>query len=265
MTAEIPKPTQERSADVHDHIGAVIGNQYLGPPNEELEAVPMPDNYTSISIGITQMHEVEDQWAKEPGKLVERRGVGGFEDVVGEPLGVGFYYNTAGSIDQLALTFSLSPNPAIAEKLADGSRDPAKMISEFREGQVLEGMKILDLGCGKSPSFALAAKAMGAEVYTADAQDLAPEVKKQLYGHVIVDFNNPDAAAEIEGATGGQFDIVTENMIDAVPLSGPKVDLPDRDTVERISNPLLKEGGHAFLMTDKTHTLLQKLEQTHVS
>jgi len=241
MSAEIQKPGQ--LTDVSSHVGALLGNKYIGPSSGELRNVPMPDNFINTRIGITQYYERKSHIND---KLVQLPGVGGFEDIVGEPLGVGFYYNTAGTIYQLAIALSLSQNPAIAEGLTE-SKTPEEIIKEFREGQVLAGLKVLDLGCGKNPSFALAAKAMGAEVYTADAEDLSQDIKGRLDGHVVVNFNDPEAAEEITGVTGGQFDLVTENIVDALPFSGTTA--PESEAISRIGGALLKEGGHAFFAT----------------
>jgi hypothetical protein len=254
--------TQAKNPNPHPNSADIAVNHYSGPPSGEFRPVSLPDNFTGIRIGITQRSNSEDitepasHLSRDLGKAVLDLNMSdisseipGFEDVLDEPLGTGLYYNTAGSVYQLTLALSLSENPAIAGSLVDKSKNPAARVKEFREAQVLSGLKVLDLGCGKNPSFALAAKAMGARVYTADAQDLDPGIKSQLDEHVIVDLNDPRAASRIEEAAGRQFDLVTENIIDAVPLSGVDVKAPEEATLNRISEPLLKEDGHAFYMT----------------
>lgn len=170
----------------------------------------------------------------------------GFEDVLTGPrnseglFGTGDVYNSRTATEQLAFALSMAEHPAIADTLY-ASRG-AEVIHALRAAQVLKGMRILDLGCGLEANFARAAKALGATVFAADALPLDLTIAMQIDGHLRVDFTHLQAADEIARQTGGNFNIVTENMIGPVPESGD-VHFPELSDLLYIANATLAEGG----------------------
>jgi len=224
-----------------------------GSINSPFEVVPMPANIL-IRSPITRREEGEIQMVlsgnKYPATFII---VPGFEDVIGEQLGGGFYYNHSGTVNQLAFALAVSPHPAVSEMVEDRSmvEHPEDAVRVLREQRVLEGLRIMDLGCGMLPGFALAAKTLGAETFTADAEDLRPNIKAWVDGHTVVDFNTTTAPAKLARATGSNFDIVTENIVGSVP--GRQVDIsePDPEAIIAIGKVLLKPGGYLYGTTIK--------------
>lgn len=168
---------------------------------------------------------------------------GGFYDLLEEAFGEGQFFNTYGSVIQLAMAISLSEHPAIPPIVASGGPE---MINNLRRKKVLTGMKILDLGCGKLPSFALTAKALGAQVYTADHRQLDEQIRSQLDGHTMVNFNSPEAAQRLLEETGGNFTFVSENIIDGVPGDPSAIFYPGASSVKNIGEKLLAKNGWYF-------------------
>jgi len=172
----------------------------------------------------------------------------GFEDVLdGKLLGQGLYDNHSGSARQLVFGLSLSSNPEIARIIDKSNPDTSRdIVQKLRSKRVLSGLKIIDLGCG-SGSFALSAKSLGAEVYTADVDELHKDRKARLDGHVRINFNDKDAGSRLKAETGGEFDLVTENIIGAGrtrTLLIPRDEF--RSTISRIADVLLKRGGYLY-------------------
>lgn len=175
--------------------------------------------------------------------------IDGFEDILdGQPLGGGLFDNHTGSARQLIFALTISPNLEIAKIVDKGNPgNSGALIKQLRDKQVLSDLKIIDLGCG-SGSFAVAAKTLGAEVYTADAVDLYRDRKALLNGHVVINFNDKDAASRLQRETGGNFDLVTENIIghgwnEKVRLIPKEQFVP---TIRRIAETLLKRGGYLY-------------------
>ena|SRR3989344_3506624 len=205
------------------------------------EELPLPENFWEIHDRITKPFK-----PKYPGHgAAEVDVVVGFEDVLAEPLGAGFLINTSTSTHQLAFALSLSPNPAIQKFLENENLTPEEIIKMLREKQVLSGLRIIDLGCGQ-PNFAQAAHALGAQVYTADIQELDPEAKKGLEGHIVIDLNQKDAIQTLQNETGGNFDLVSENIITPLPFQKRDVTTPTVKRVIAIGNALLKPGGYLY-------------------
>jgi len=173
----------------------------------------------------------------------------GFQDILQGPhnntgaFGTGDVFNSRTAPEQLAFALLTCEHPALPATLNTGSSE--QVVGLLRASQVLEGMRILDLGCGIEANFGRAARALGATVFTADVLPLDSALAKQLNGHVVVDFTHPQAAAKIAEQTGGNFDLVTENMNAPVPESGharfPK--LPD---LLYIADAVLADGGIFF-------------------
>lgn len=181
----------------------------------------------------------------------------GFEDVVPQGLGTGgLFYNTSMSIYQLAMALAVAPNPAIAEIVRnDPTSGTPNLVKALRAKRVLSEFKLLDLGCGIVPGFALAAKSLGAEVHTADGEQLSADALSVVDSHTVVNLCEPDAVSMIAEATGGAFDYVTANVIGDV--SGhARLQYPDADTVRQFGEQPLKHGGYHYNVGSD---LLQKL------
>jgi len=223
-------------------------------PNN-FKPVETPESVRAIYQRIRSIVEIDTGIPSElsPNETRKKRYyvVEGFEDVLHTPLGggPGDWYNMQANIYELTLSLALSQHPAVNDILAwKGIAKDA--VKHLREHQVLSGLRIIDLGCGKLPSFALAAHTLGASVYTADADDLNRNYKTQLDGHVIVDFNQPDAASIIQRVTGSNFDLVTEHIITPVSSSYAHVEKPKPATIVSIAGNLLKQGGYLYYTPD---------------
>lgn len=184
--------------------------------------------------------------------------VEGFEDVIGGVLGSGNIYNHSTSIYQLAFAIAVVAHPLTAELLQDPvyKEKPAAAVKRLRDEHVLDGQRIIDLGCGE-PNFGLAAKALGAKVFTADVQDIGPGYASRLDGHIVVDLGEDSAADKLLQATGGGLDIVTENIIGDV--YGQTVPLPSADSIVTIGKVLLETKGYLYRPHDR---LLQSLKKS---
>lgn len=227
----------------HEHVRSPVI-----PPTPSLRPVDLP----------TEFDDVRKRLADgKPGRMLRffsvfrlPYGVQGFEDQLpkhpqgqGRRIGEEVYYNTMGAIRQLALALCLSqdtrPSPALQEQKGGNS---AHLVQALRAEQALAGMKILDLGCGIVPSFALAAKTLGAEVHTADGQPLPAESASKLDSHTITDFTQLGSITDIRTATGGDFDLVTENMVAPV-YEAPDLSFPSASCIRQLGGSLLREGG----------------------
>jgi len=185
--------------------------------------------------------------------------VPGFEDVIGEPLGAGQFYNHSGSVLQLGFALSASEHPSVAQTVRDirpQDTTPLDSVMGLREQQVLAGLRILDLGCGLRPGFAAAAKKLGAEVCTADRKDLDGFYRSYLDGHSVVDLASKDAVAKLQADLGEDFDIITENIVGSLP-GEPWLSLPQAKDLINIAENLLASGGYLYART--TEGLQDKL------
>ncbi len=239
-------PVQSDGAEKHPPLNP---GDLVNVPSQ-FEVVTMPDNFDIRRFITTRIERPSSTFRSGRQETVEV--VEGFEDVLLEPLGAGYFYNHASSVYQLAFALSVATHPAVAEVVRDAkSKDlsPHDAVRDLRESQVLAGMRIIDLGSGVYPGFAIAAKALGATAYTADVIDLTPEIKASLDGHVVVNLNRSDAPAMLEEATGGDFDIVTENIIAPVPGQAYNPIMPKVEPIQRIGNTLLNSGGHLFCLS----------------
>ena len=168
--------------------------------------------------------------------------VDGFEDILQEPLGAGFWLNTPTSTYQLASVVALSKNPRLDQILEARDRTSGEIVAALRDQRVLSGLKVLDIGCGDG-SLAAAIQALGAKAYTADAEQLNPDRRSQITGHVAIDLNSTEALSLIRQVTGGHFDIVTENIIEPL-LSQKRLQRPKDTRILELGHGLLKRGGY---------------------
>lgn len=214
------------------------------------EKVPLPEGLPEIRKRIARRTKVENpSFSSATGvRESDRDVVDGFEDVLPtDPLGAGFWYNSWATTTQLVFALSIFPNPNIQKIINQPhvltSRDT---IAALRQQQVLSGLKFMDLGCGRVPSFALAARALGATVYTADYGMLQGADEASLSSHIIVDFNDPNAPEKLMRATGGKFDLVTEHIVGGTLDSPDHLITPEPETILKISDGLLKKGGYLY-------------------
>ena len=166
-----------------------------------LEPVKIPDSFFTIRLALM-----------DPGV----GHIDGFDDVLfGEALGkgAGGYFNTFGPPIQLVFALSIVPNPSVMNLIGEKAKSSSQreIVQGLREIRPLSGMKILDLGCGL-PTFALAAGTLGAEMYTVDHGDKFHAIKAKLTGHTDIDLNDANALRVLQDVTGGEFDLVTENI-----------------------------------------------------
>lgn len=201
----------------------------------------------------------------------------GTEDytLIEEPIGNSTTENSWMAARQLEFAFALSLHPLVEKfSLLEASRYPvikektdkyeiirpseetkkqeerfAREIKKLIESHVMRQLKILDLGCGHSPTFARVARASGANVYTVDLFDLEygdeseinPQIiKEEIEKHIKLDLNSPQAIETLEHITGGNFDLVTEAHL------GTGGTTAAFDKGKKIGWPLLKIGGIYF-------------------
>lgn len=206
--------------------------EYLGNDLEVAEA-PGKYRYYTIHKRLGHVIKIEHYYGKGTREVID-----GFEDLIGEPLGADLFYNTQGTGYQLAFALSLSSHPVMREVMESNSKlSQIEAVRLLRERQVLSGFKIMDLGCGL-PTFGLVARSLGAEVYTADVQDLSPEHKALLNGHMVLDLNEKGAAKKLQRETGGKFDLITENIIGGAPGTSTQPAEVERETIEHIATAL---------------------------
>lgn len=208
-----------------------------------LEPVPAPKYFDNIYV---RMGKLVDKTPNSSG--LHNLGLYGFEDIMPEPLGSGRFVNTFGTIKQLAFAISMV---SVAEQLARDNQheSPHNIIKNCREQRVLSGLRIIDLGSGNTPSFAIAAHVLGAKVYTADVINLDPAIKAKIDGHIVVDLSQANALSVLKEATGSNFDLVTENINTLIPGSNVRVDVPYSGNIIMLAEGLLKVGG--YLYSDK--------------
>lgn len=117
------------------------------------------------------------------------------------------------------------------------------------QGDLLSGMRILDLGCGSALIFPRFARHFGAEVFTVDSLTSSSFVgnppsfmrTQEIQNHIKMDIAEEDAVSHILEITGGRFDLVTASHL---PISLHNALFPS-DSLEPLA-PLLKNGGMCF-------------------
>ena len=158
---------------------------------------------------------------------------------VGEPLGCDIKFNTQHTWVQLAFTFALSDS-------VDDIIQKSFPVQELLEYQVLEGIKVLDIGCSHIPAYARCARAFGADAYTLDIvsgfyNSGLNEVQKkhELDRHLCLDVNDAEAVRRIDR----DFDLITGAFVIASHRDY-RVETPDPLYLRDISYEHLKEGGY---------------------
>lgn len=206
----------------------------------ELVSVEYPDLWVDLRHSI-------HQGADGNGKThLTRDEMVGFEDIIPNGFGEGYYYNTSPSISQLVVALSIAPNPDIAEIVfANNGNGTRALVEKLRRNQVLDGQRILDLGCGLVPGFAIASKSLGAEVHTVDGEPLEVDMATWVNSHTMTDLLDPSAIKRIAETTGGEFDFTTSNIIGAVPHH-PQWEVPGEVAIRKYAEELLKPGGYHY-------------------
>jgi hypothetical protein len=191
-------------------------------------------------------------------------------------LGSGSLFNSPFVSGQLLMALLLPkpetsrPHPEVMNLLENDSIAPGEAdIEALRRAQPLSGLKILDLGCGEIPSFARAARKLGAEVYTvdvipADAFKSSPEYLseegREVEGkmHVECDLNSPDALRIIGERTFGFFDFVTEALLDVPTKIAGRAGEVFSNIGRELSGALLKRGGFYFFSRGEESECVRK-------
>lgn len=164
------------------------------------------------------------------------------------PIGSSTAVNTPGAAKQLEFTLAFSGHPLVDEIPESDIDDTTFDPEPLREAQVLEGLKILDMGCGSEPTFARCARYMGADVYTVDTKTADNLRSNKRYfsderkneeedKHIPLDLNDEGAIDQIIEKTGGEFDIVTCSHLRREEYS------PSSSRIEQIAHALLKPRG----------------------
>lgn len=209
------------------------------------------------------------------GRIRKQLGVLGGGDI-----GVETMYNSPHQGSQMVMALAMSHDPRIEQILhaevapVFNVRGPIKNFLE-KWGGVLNGLKIIDLGCGFTPSFARAARELGAEVYTVDVipadkfdnyhtvnsfsnEPIPKETEKMNVArkfHIQIDLAQPNALEKIIEVTGGDFDLVTEAHLPTGVSHEKEVTGIDGELVfafspdEEFYSKLLKQGGIYFSPT----------------
>lgn len=164
-------------------------------------------------------------------------------------IGDGTYTNTGLSSNQLIFAMLLSGHPLVMKLLEEDVTLKTFDPEPLRRAQILQGMKILDLGCGDKPAFVRVARRLGADAYTVD---VTPANALESYGmsnddkelelsrHIQLDLREACAAERIASLTGVDLDLVTEALLKSglgsYRFSGGKA----------LAMKLLKNGGFHF-------------------
>jgi hypothetical protein len=171
-------------------------------------------------------------------------------------LGKSTMYNSPMSGKQLELALVLSNHELIQKLMEDNNVDFDSFQAEpLIQARILQGMKILDLGCGYEPAFARCARALGSETYTVDvipAEDFRfydfnnhftqVERDAEVNHHIQTDLNDPKALEKIINASGGNFDLVTSAHLHTGGFYKDREYFP-RVSLRGIVKSLLKDGG----------------------
>lgn len=162
-------------------------------------------------------------------------------------LGTEFFYNTPASVSQLVVALAVAPNDEI-QALTSRRNDGAtltEIATTMRDRKVLSGFKLLDLGCGMLPGFAVVAKSLGAEVHTVDGENLPKQHVEQVDSHTVTNLCSPDAIVAVRANSGDGFDYVSDCIIGAVP-GHPNWKSPEKEDIRRFGQQLLREGGFQY-------------------
>lgn len=187
---------------------------------------------------------------------------------IDRPIGCQTQYNSYLTKIQFLLVLALSESPLIKEiveqsESGDDTDGDNIDFQSLANAKVLDGKKILDLGCGYSPTFARLTRWLGADTYTVDVIpsdefELNPltmtnegdtpfqwteKMKRAEKGkHICLDLRDKRALETILRASKGNFDMVTEAHL----YSGAeykRVEIYGPRDLDIIVMPLLREGG----------------------
>ncbi len=204
-----------------------------------------------------------------------RDGIEGTEDytLIGEKIGVNRIENSSMASRQLLFAMALSQSPLVEnlvkswEELQTGELytnnrlGKETMKEEFEKmtkEKPLKGLRILDLGCGRQPTFPRIVRALGADVYTVDqisadafkyyddqertAKIRKGIIKKEKQNHIQIDLRSKNVIEILKDKTGGEFDLTTEAHLTSDDFRGGW----------KIGLALLKKGGFHYDPTDYT-------------
>lgn len=211
---------------------------------------------------------------------------GALQILAGKSIGTSTVYNSPFQSAQLIIALAMSRDARIEEIVQQENPGPVFKIGtreKFLEkwGGVLNGLKIIDIGCGYEPTFARASRGLGAEVFTVDiipasqfenfhpkrydgendAVEIADhELAKKF--HIQMDLDDEDALQKILEITGGEFDYATEaHSGTGVPhgyIEGEDGNIINSRKIYRFRpgkdfyNPLLKKDGVFFALGSST-------------
>ena len=180
--------------------------------------------------------------------------IDGVQDFKGvRRIGTSTIHNSPLASDQFAFALILSQHPLVLRSLDDDFLDAESFdANPLRDAKVLEGMRILDLGCGYEPTFARSTRYLGADTFTADiipASDLRYRscmdesfLSSEDANHIELDLGNPDALERLLDRTGGRFDLVTLAHLDTGTMYKER-EMYGPGNIQEIAFELLKKGG----------------------
>ena len=171
-------------------------------------------------------------------------------------LGKSTMHNSPMAAKQLELALVLSKHELIQRLMEDDTVGFGSFQAEpLIQARILQGMRLLDLGCGYMPTFARCARALGSEAYTVDvipAEDLQfynfddyftqKERDTEVGNHIQTDLNDPKALEKIVNASGGNFDLITSAHLHTGGFYKDKEYFPG-GSLRGIVKNLLKDGG----------------------
>lgn len=175
-----------------------------------------------------------------------------------QPLGNCYLYNTHDAVFQLIFTLSLKKEHPMVKDIIDGKvTADVEYVDRMVEANILEGMKIIDLGCGPDHTYANCVKALGADLYTADYNEI-----RNIEGskHTRVDFNNPKAPKYLLEKTGGNFDLVTAGTVFTLRTDPTLLEDPKEGRLEAIALELLRPNGIFYYPNNAYEDILVKKE-----
>lgn len=144
-------------------------------------------------------------------------------DLSGEHcIGQGSYYNTNMSVGQLSTVLAVCGHPIIDDILR-WKKDEPDSIDKIIDAQVLDWLKILDIGCGLKPIFARYSRALGATVFTLDKEssesfktneecDQSKRDEEKEH-HIELNIHNNSSPEVVYQRTRGNFDYITSAAI----------------------------------------------------
>lgn len=168
------------------------------------------------------------------------------------------YYNSELTLFQIGYALAMTRNQLL-KKIEQSESNQKLDARELVENKIMAGMKILDLGCGPYPAFARFCRAMGADVWTVDKDNIRAisDYCKKVFTqeqldfekerHIQIDLNNKQAVDIIKEKSGGDFNLITEANLSA----------DNFNRGESVAIPLLKKGGVYY----DTATVNPKLKQ----